>query len=144
MVEIEAGRKRPFRVTIIGVLSILAGLIYLFPALDILDLGNLLTLSGQTFNSGPLVLTAFVIAIANFVLGLGCLYGWRPIWFYLVIISVINFVVSIFALFNMNMSHWDSNINQWVALLIPIFWLGVATYVLLTMQSKKTKVWFHR
>jgi hypothetical protein len=144
MVEIEAGRKRPFRVTIIGVLSILAGLIYLFPALDILDLGNLLTLSGQTFNSGPLVLTAFVIAIANFVLGLGCLYGWRPIWLYLVIISVINFVVSLFALFNMNMSHWDSNINQWVALLIPIFWLGFATYVLLTMQSKKTKVWFHR
>jgi hypothetical protein len=144
MVEIEARRKRPFRVTIIGILSILAGLIYLFPALDILGLGKLLTLSGQTFSSGPLVLTAFVIAIANFVLGLGCLYGWRPIWFYLVIISVINFVVSIFALFNMNMSHWDSNINQWAALLIPIFWLGVATYVLLMVQSKKTKVWFHR
>jgi hypothetical protein len=144
MMEIEARRKRPFRVTLIGILSILAGLIYLFPVLDVFGLDNLLTLSGQTFDSGPLLLAAFVIAIANFVLGMGCLYGWRPVWLYLVIISVINFVIALFALLNMNMSHWDSNINQWVALLIPIFWFSVATYVMLTVQSKKTKVWFHR
>ena len=131
------------RVTIIVVLSILAGLIYLFPVLGILDLANLINLSGQTFHSGPLVLTAFVIDIANFVLGLGCLYDWRPIWFYFVTISVINFVVPLFALLNMNMRQWNRT-NQWMALLIPVFWLGVATYVLFIMQSKKTKAWFHR
>jgi hypothetical protein len=144
MVEVEAIRKRPLRVTIIGVLSILAGLIYLFPALDVFDLGNLINLSGQTFHSGPLVLTALVIAIANFILGVGCLIGWRPIWLYLVIISLINFVVALLALLNLNTSQFGMNINQWVALLIAAAWLGIAIYVLLTVQSRKTKAWFHR
>ncbi len=132
------------RVTIIGILSILAGLIYLFPALDVLGLGNLINLSGQTFHSGPLVLTAVVIAIANFILGLGCLIGWRPIWSYLVIISLINFVVALLALLNLNTSQLDTNINQGVALLIAMAWLGIAIYVLLTVQSKKTRAWFQR
>ena len=93
------------RVTIIGVLSILAGFIYIFPALNIFGVGNLLVLSGQTFESGPLVLTAVVIAIANFILGLGCLFGWRPIWYYMVIVSVVNFVIAL-ALLNANMSNY--------------------------------------
>lgn len=132
------------RVTIIGILSILAGLIFLFPVLDILGLGDLINLSGLTFRSGPLVLTAVIIAIANFILGLGCLYGWRPVWFYLVIISVINFVVALLALLNLNLDLLNTNINQWGALLIPMAWLAIATYVLITMQSKKTKAWFKR
>ncbi len=144
MVEVSGIRKRPLRVTIIGALSILAGLIYLFPVFGVFDLGNLINLSGQTFHSGPLVLTAFVIAIANFILGLGCLYGWRPIWLYLVVISVINVVFSLLALLNVNMNEWKSNINQWVALLVAMAWLAIAIYVLLTVQSKKTKAWFHR
>jgi len=130
-------KKRPLRVTIIGVLSILAGLIYVFPALNIFDLGNLISLSGQTFKSGPLILTAFIIAIANFILGVGCLYGWRPIWFYLVIISVVNFVIALLALLNANMSHYAT-------FLIPLAWLAIAVYVLLSVQSKKTKAWFRR
>jgi hypothetical protein len=141
---IEGGRKRPLRITIIGALSILAGLIYLFPVLGIFDLGNLINLSGQTFHSGPLELTALVIAVANFILGLGCLYGWRPIWLYLVIISIINFVVALLALLNIDMNQWNSNGNQWVALLIAMAWLAIAVYVLLTVQSKNTKAWFHR
>jgi hypothetical protein len=128
--------KRPLRITIIGVLSILAGLIFLFPILNIFDLGKLISLSGQTFNSGPLVLTGLVIAIANFILGLGCLYGWRPIWFYLVIISLVNFAIALLALLNANTSHWE-------ALLIPMAWLVIAIYVLLSVQSRKTKAWFH-
>jgi len=132
------------RVTIIGILSILAGLIFLFPILDVLNLGNLINLSGQTFHSGPLVLTASVIAIANFVIGVGCLYGWRPIWFYLVIISMINFVVALLALLNLNTYQWDMNSNQWWALLIAIAWLAIASYILLTVQSKKTRAWFRR
>ena len=130
-------KKRPLRVTIIGVLSILAGLIYVFPALNIFDLGNLISLSGQTFKSGPLILTAFVIALANFILGIGCLYGWRPIWFYLVIISVVNFVIALLALLNANMSHYAT-------FLIPLAWLAIATYVLLSVQSRKTREWFRR
>ena len=74
-------KRRPFRATIIGVLSIVAGLIYLFPVLDVYGLGDLIELSAQSFQAGPLVLTAFVLAVANFILGVGCLYEWRPIWF---------------------------------------------------------------
>jgi len=137
MVDIEGKRKRPTRVTIIGILSILAGLIYLFPVLGIYDLGNVINMTGQTFQAGPMVLTAFVIAIANFIIGLGCLYGWSPIWLYLVIISVINFVVALIALLNMN-------INQGATVLIGMIWLFLAAYVLLTVQTKKTKAWFLR
>lgn len=130
-------KRRPLRVTIIGVLSILAGLIFLFPALNLFDLGNLINLSGQTFKSGPLILTAVVVALANFILGFGCLIGWKPIWFYLVIISIVNFAIALLALLNANMSHWE-------ALLLPMAWLVIAAYVLLSVQSRKTRDWFHR
>ena len=130
-------KRRPLRVTIIGVLSILAGLIFIFPALNIFGVGKLLSLSGQTFDSGPLVLTSVVIAIANFILGFGCLYGWRPIWFYLTIISVVNFVIALLALLNANMSHYAT-------FLIPLAWLVIAIYVLLSVQTKKSKAWFRR
>jgi hypothetical protein len=136
MMAVEGKRKRPMRVTIIGILPILVGLIYLFPVLGIYGLGNLINMTGRTFQAGPLVLTAFIIAIANFILGLGCLHGWRPIWLYLVIISVINLVVALVALLNTNM-------NQWGTALIGMVWLVFVTYVLLTVQSKKIKEWFH-
>jgi hypothetical protein len=127
------GRGRPLRVTIIGILSILAGLIYLFPALDVYGLGNLINMTNQTFQSGPIVLTAFVIAMANFILGLGCLYGWRPIWFYLVIISVINFVVALAVLLNANL---------WQAVLFAMLWFAIAIYVIFAVLSRKTRAWF--
>jgi hypothetical protein len=128
-----ARRRRPLRVTIIGMLSILAGLIYLFPALDVYGLGYLINLSGLTFHSGPLVLTAFIIAIANFVIGLGCMFGWRPIWFYLLIISVINFAVATLILLNA---------NQTKAVLLAVVWLAIAIYVLFAVLSRKTRTWF--
>jgi hypothetical protein len=127
------GKGRPLRVTIIGILSILAGLIYLFPVLDVYGLGNLINMTNQTFQSGPIVLTAFVIAIANFILGLGCLYGWRPIWFYLVIISVINFVVALAVLLNANL---------WQAVLFAMLWFAIAIYVIFAVLSRKTRAWF--
>jgi hypothetical protein len=135
MEAVDGERKRPLRVTIIGVLSIIAGLIYLFPVLGIFGIGHLINLTGQTFQEGPLVLSALVIAIANFILGLGCLYGWRPIWFYLTIISVINFAVALIALFEA---------HPWGNVMIALLWLAIASYVLLSVQSKKTKAWFHR
>jgi hypothetical protein len=137
MASAEGKRKRPLRVTIIGILSIIAGLLFLFPVLDVYGLGNLINISRQTFQAGPLLLTAFVIAMANFLIGLGCLFGWRPIWFYLVIISVINFVVALFVLLNTNIGHSET-------MLIGVVWLAIATYVLLSVQSKKTKAWFRR
>lgn len=137
MVETGGTRNRPVRVTIIGILSILAGLIYLFPVLGIYDSSNFINLTGQTFHSGPLVLTAFVIAMANFILGAGCLFGWRPIWFYLVVISVVNFIVALIA-------FRDVDMDQTKALLISVLWLGFATYVLIIVHSKKTKKWFHQ
>jgi len=127
-------KRRPMRVTIIGILSIMAGMIYLFPALDVYGLGNLIIMTNQTFHSGPLALTAFAIAIANLVLGLGCLIGWRPIWYYLVIISVINFVVALIVVHNANQSE---------AVLIALLWLASAIYVLLALQSRKSRRWFH-
>jgi len=135
--DVNEVKRRPFRVTLIGILSIIAGLIYLFPILNIYGLGNLISLTNQTFYSGPFALTALVIAIANFVLGLGCFVGWRPIWFYLAIISVINFVVALFVLLNID-------INNLETVLIGMVWLIIATYVLLSVQSKKTKEWFRR
>jgi hypothetical protein len=135
MADVVVIRKRPLRVTIIGIISILAGLIFLFPVLGSFGLGDLVTMTGQTFQVGPLVLTAFVIAVANLVLGVGCLLGWGPIWVYLVIISVINFVFSVVALLN-------AIVNQ-LSVLIPIFWFLMATYVLFTVQSRKTEIWFH-
>lgn len=128
--------RRPIRATIIGILSIIAGLIYLFPVLDVFGLGNLIQISGQSFQAGPLVLTAFVLAIANFILGVGCLYGWRPIWFYLVIISVINFLVALIALLNANFNNWDT-------MPILVVWFAISIYVLYSVQTKKTRAWFH-
>ena len=129
-------KRRPIRVTIIGILSIVAGLIYLFPVLDVFGLRDLIDISGQTFQAGPLVLTAFVLAVANFVLGVGCLSGWRPIWFYMVIISVVNFLVALVALLNANYNNWDT---------IPILliWLAISIYVMISVQTRKTKAWFH-
>jgi hypothetical protein len=134
-VVLDIKRKRPLRVTLIGSLSILAGLIYLFPVLGKYEVGNLVILSGQTFQEGPFVLTALIIAIANFVIGIGCLYGWRPVWFYLVIISVINFLIALFVLYNTNTTELRN-------LAVGTFWLVVATYVLLVLHSRKTKKWF--
>jgi hypothetical protein len=128
-------KRRPLRITIIGIVSILAGLIFLFPILGSFGLGSLVDLSGETFRSGPLVLTATLVAIANFVLGFGCLYGWRPIWLYLTVLSVIDFVVALTALVNADTSH------VWTVL-IPLVWLVIAIYILVTMQSRKTKAWF--
>ncbi len=124
------------RVTIIGLLSILAGLIYLFPALGDYGIGDLVILTGQTFHEGPFILTALIIAVANLLIGIGCMLGWRPVWFYLVIISFVNFLVAVFVLYN-------TDPNQVRNLMIGMFWLGVTTYVLLMVQSKQTKTWFH-
>ena len=130
-------KRRPLRITIIGVVSIFAGLIFLFPALGSFGIGNLVDISGQTFKEGPLILTATVIAIANFVLGIGCLYGWRPIWLYLTILSILNFVVASVTLYNADTNHWGT-------VIIPLLWLIFAVYVLISMQSRKTKAWFGR
>lgn len=133
---LDTKRRRPLRVTIIGLLSILAGLIFLFPALGKYGVGDLVILSGKTFQEGPFVITALIIAMANFVIGIGCLYGWRPVWLYLVLISVINFVIAVFVLYR-------TDTNQVRNLLVGMFWLVVATYVLLTVHSRKTRTWFH-
>jgi hypothetical protein len=134
-VAFHTKRKIPLRVTIIGSLSILAGLIYLFPVLGKYGVSDLVILSGQTFQEGPFVLTALIIAIANFVIGIGCLYGWRPVWFYLVIISVINFLIALFVLCHTNTTQlWN--------LAVGAFWFAVAAYVLLMLHSKKTRKWF--
>jgi hypothetical protein len=134
-VALHTKRKIPLRVTIIGSLSILAGLIYLFPVLGKYGVSDLVILSGQTFQEGPFVLTALIIAIANFAIGIGCLYGWRPVWFYLVIISVINFLVALFVLYHTNTTQlWN--------LAVGAFWFAVAAYVLLMLHSKKTRKWF--
>ena len=133
---LDTKRRRPLRVTLIGSLSILAGLIYLFPVLGKYGVSNLVILSGQTFQEGPFVLTALIIAIANFIIGIGCLYGWRPVWFYLVIISVINFLIALFVLYYTNTTELRN-------LAVGTFWLAVATYVLLMLHSRKTKKWFH-
>jgi hypothetical protein len=137
MTAMKGIRKRPLRITVIGVLSLLAGLIFLFPALGSFGLANLIDLTGQTFDGGPLVLTATAIAIANFILGIGCLIGWRPIWLYLTILSVLNFVIALVALTRADASHLST-------LIIPLVWLLIAIYVLVSVQSRKTKAWFGR
>ncbi len=124
------------RVTIIGLLSIIAGLIYLFPALGKYGVGNLVILTGQTFQDGPFVLTASIIAIANLMIGIGCMFGWRPVWYYLVIISVINFLIALFV-------FYTTDPTQVKNFIIGMFWLGVSAYVLIMIQSKRTKTWFH-
>lgn len=137
MTIMDGMKRRPLRITIIGVVSIFAGLIFLFPILGSFGLANLVDLSGQTFKGGPLVLTATVIAIANFILGLGCLYGWRPIWLYLTVLSLFNLAIAFVALVNADTSHL-------LTILIPLVWLAIAVYVLVSMQSQKTKEWFGR
>lgn len=128
-------KRRPLRITIIGIISILAGLIFLFPILGSFGLGSLVDLSGETFRAGPLVLTATAVAIANFVLGFGCLYGWRPVWLYLTVLSVIDVLVALTALVTADTSHV-------LTVLIPLVWLVIAIYILVSMQSRKTKAWF--
>ena len=136
MVKPDTKRKRPLRVTFIGILSILDGLIFLFPVFGKYGLGNLIVLSGQTFQEGPFLLTASVIAMANFIIGIGCLYGWRPVWFYLIVISVIDFMITAFVLL-----HTDAN-NQ-KNLVLAVLWLAIAIYGLLVVQSRKARTWFH-
>jgi len=136
MVKPDTKRKRPLRVTFIGILSILDGLIFLFPVFGKYGLGNLIVLSGQTFQEGPFLLTASVIAMANFIIGIGCLYGWRPVWFYLIVISVIDFMITAFVLL-----HTDAN-NQ-KNLVLALLWLAIAIYGLLVVQSRKARTWFH-
>jgi hypothetical protein len=135
MMRLDIKRRIPLRVIIIGALSILAGLIYLFPALGKYGVSDLIVLTGQTFQQGPFVFTALIIAIANFILGIGCLFGWRPAWLYLAIISVINFMIAVFVLYN-------SDMNEIKSIIIGMFWLGVATYVLIMIHSRKTRMWF--
>ena len=129
------------RITIIGILSILLGLILLFPSLGFFGLGDLIKTTGLTFNNGPLALTTLGIAVANFVLGLGCLAGWRPVWFYLIIVSVINLVVAMIAL--LNTAVLNADLNQLWAVLISAVWFGLAVLVLRSMLTNKTKEWFH-
>jgi hypothetical protein len=123
------------RVTVIGILSFLAGTIYMFPVLGIYDLGNLINMTGSTFDSGPFILTAFVFAIANIVLGVGCLYGWSPIWIYFFIIAALNFMVALITMINIDL-------NEIMTVLIAFFWLGLAIYYLYVVFSKQTRVWF--
>ena len=130
---VNGTRNIPLRVVIIVILSILAGLTFIFPVLDVFGLVHLIDMTGLTFQEGPLVLTTFVIAIANFVIGIGCLYGWRPIWFYLILISIINFVFAMIAILNA---------SGWGTLLIGIFWLALSVLVLFTLQTRTTKEWF--
>jgi hypothetical protein len=82
-----------------------------------------------------LVLTGFIIASANFTIGFGCLFGWRPIWFYLVLVSLVNFFFATVILFN-------TDTNQLKSLIIGAFWFALTTYVLISVQSKTTRTWF--
>ena len=135
MVKRDTKRKRPLRVTIIGILSILDGLIYLFPVFGNYGIGNLIVLSGQTFQEGPFLFAASVIAVANLIIGIGCLNGWHPVWFYLILISVVNFVVATFVLYNTDSSGQKN-------LLMAGVWFAIAAYGLWVVQSKKTRTWF--
>lgn len=135
MAKPDMRRKRPLRVTIIGTLSILEGLIFLFPALGKYGLGKAIILSGLTFQSGPFLFTALAVAIANLIVGIGCLYGWRPVWFYLIIISTINFVIALFVILNVDQSNLRDVIIGWV-------WLVIAAYSLLVTISNKSRTWF--
>ncbi len=131
----EMKRKRPLRITLIGVLSIIIGLVDLFPLPGFPGLGDLVKMTNLTFHNGPLALTAFGLAIANFILGVGCLYGWRPIWFYLLIVSVANFAVATIALLN-------TDVGSWQAMLIDAVWFVLAVFVLLSGFSRGTRKWF--
>jgi hypothetical protein len=135
MVKRDNKRRRPLRITIIGILSILDGLIFLFPVFGKYGLGDLIILSGQTFQEGPFLLTASVIAVANLIIGIGCLYGWRPVWFYLIVISAINFMIAAFVLY-----YTDAG-NQRNLILAGI-WFAIAAYGLLVIQSRKARTWF--
>jgi hypothetical protein len=95
----------------------------------------MISLTGQTFQEGPFIFAASVIAVANLVIGIGCLFGWKPVWLYLVIISVVNFFFAAVVFFNTDTTHQKN-------LLIAGFWLVVAIYVVIAVQMKKTRTWF--
>jgi NADH:ubiquinone oxidoreductase subunit 2 (subunit N) len=38
----------------------------------------------------------------------------------------------------------DADTNHLSTVLIPLAWLAIAVYVLISMQSRKTKAWFGR
>ena len=111
------------------------GLIFLFPVFGKYGLGDLIVLSGQTFQEGPFLLTASVIAMVNFIIGIGCLYGWRPVWFYLIVISVIDFMITAFVLYHTDASNQKN-------LVLAVLWLAIAIYGLLVVQSRKARTWF--
>jgi len=128
-------RMIPVRVIIVGILSILAGTIYLLPILGIDGIGRFIIMTNEAFQSGPWLLTAFALAIANLILGIGCIIGWRPIWFYLAAISVFNFVVALMNLFNA-----DKQLSE--SVLIDMALLFMAMYIIFMVFSKKTRAWF--
>ena len=108
-------KRRPLRVTIIGVLSILAGLIFLFPALNLFDLDNLIDLAKRSI---PNLLFSYrqpswspwpTSSLASAASLVGSQSG-----FYLVIISIVlNFAIALLALLNANMSHWEALLLPW-------------------------------
>jgi hypothetical protein len=91
-----ADKERPLGVTIIGILWILGGLIYLFGGLGAAAIGGIL-LGALGAALGAILI---IIGIIFIILGIGCFMAWPWVWTVGVILTIIGLILSIASLFS--------------------------------------------
>lgn len=88
--------ERPLGVTILGILWILTGLMWLI--LAFLG-GAVLTIIGLEALGAIIGVLLFILGIIDIFLGIGCFMGWGWVWIIGVIFMVINILVGLVILF---------------------------------------------
>jgi hypothetical protein len=89
-------KERPLGVTIIGILWILGGLIYLLGGIGAAALGGIL-LGALGAALGSILV---IIGIIFIILGIGCFMAWPWVWTVGVILTIIGLLLSIASLFS--------------------------------------------
>jgi hypothetical protein len=113
---------RPLGVTILGILWMLAGLMWLVAAFAG---GAALVIVGFGALGAVLGIVLFIIGVIDIFLGVGCFKGWDWVWVVGTIFMVINILIGIAMLF-----------TNWVTGLVTIIIAGIILWYLFQPQVK--------
>ena len=89
--------ERPLGITILGILWILGGLMWLVAAFVG---GAVLTIAGLEAIGAIIGVVLFIIGIVDIFLGIGCFMGWSWVWIIGVIFMAINILIGLVTLFS--------------------------------------------
>ena len=114
--------ERPLGVTILGILWILGGLMWLVAAF----LGGaVLTIAGLGAIGAIIGVILFIVGIVDIFLGIGCFMGWGWVWIIGVIFMAINILIGLVTL-----------LSDWVTGLVSIVIAGIILWYLFQPQVK--------